>query len=110
MYGTVRFVLAKAAGKAFATGFLLLYGLQAVHAQSGRPDTRQMTCAQAQSLVKQRGRIVLSTGPVTYETFVSDARYCDRHAKMVRVKFAPTRDDPKCPVGNRCYQNRNNRD
>lgn len=89
--------------------FFLQPGLLQVQAQSARPDTRAMTCAQAQAMVKQRGTIVMSTGPTTYETFVADARYCVPRASSVRARFAPTKDDPKCPVGNRCYQNRNNR-
>ncbi|PVB60263.1 hypothetical protein DCO57_18090 [Labrenzia sp. 011] len=68
-----------------------------------------MTCTQAQALVKQRGAVVMSTGPTTYETFVADARYCVPRANSVRARFAPTKDDAKCPVGYRCYQNRNNR-
>jgi hypothetical protein len=78
-------------------------------AQAGRPDTRTMTCAQAQALVKQRGSVVLTTGPTTFDKFVADARYCLPQTNSVRAKFAPTKDDPKCPVGNRCFQNRDRR-
>lgn len=78
-------------------------------AQSGRPDTRRMTCKQAQELVKKSGSIVLTTGPSTFEKFVASARYCLPQTNQVRAKFAPTSDNPKCAVGDRCYQNRGNR-
>lgn len=80
-----------------------------VQAQSGRPDTRQLTCKQAQELVKKSGSIVMTTGPSTFEKFVASARYCQPQANQVRAKFAPTRDNPECAVGYRCFQNRNNR-
>lgn len=44
-----------------------------VHAQTGRPDTRKLTCSQAQQLVKKSGSIVMTTGPSTFEKFVADA-------------------------------------
>lgn len=90
-------------------GALLIATMQMTFAQAGRPDTRQMTCPAAQALVRQRGTIVLTTGPSTFDRFVSDARFCEPQSRSVRVKYAPTRDNPECPVGNRCYRNRNNR-
>jgi len=78
-------------------------------AQSGRPDTRRMTCSQAQELVKKSGSIVMSTGPSTFEKFVAKASYCQPRTNQMRANFAPTKDNPKCAVGNRCYQNRGNR-
>lgn len=75
-------------------------------AQSGRPDTRSMTCKQAQALVEKSGSIVMSTGTTTFEKFVSNGSYCVPQTRQVRALFAPTRDDPKCPVGYRCFQNR----
>ncbi|WP_208988352.1 hypothetical protein [Labrenzia sp. VG12] len=84
---------------------VLLLTVSVVSAQSGRPDTRQLTCTQAQALVKQRGSIVMTTGATTFEKFVADARYCRPITNQVRALFAPTRDDPKCAVGFRCHQN-----
>jgi len=65
-----------------------------------------MTCSQAQALVKKSGSIVMSTGPTTFEKFVSNGSYCMPQTSQVRAKFAPTKDDQKCAVGFRCYQNR----
>ena len=83
--------------------------LQTALAQSGRPDTRQMTCAQAQALVQQRGSVVMTTGPTTFDKFVANASYCLPQTNSVRAKYAPTKDNPKCAVGNRCFQNRDRR-
>lgn len=89
--------------------FLSLCSASMVMAQSARPDTRTMTCAQAQALVKQRGEVVMTTGPTTFDKFVADARYCRPQSNSVRARFAPTKDNPKCAVGNRCFSNRERR-
>ena len=91
-----------------AASFLLAF-LPGVQAQSARPDTRKMTCAQAQALVKKRGSVVMTTGPSTFEKFISDARYCVPRTISVRPVFAPTRDNPQCAVGNRCFSNQRKR-
>ncbi|MEM9634522.1 MAG: hypothetical protein AAGA50_24545 [Pseudomonadota bacterium] len=98
--------LVRLAGRAVGVVVLSALATQTALAQAGRPDTRQLTCAQAQSLVQQRGTVVMSTGPTTFEKFISDARYCLPQTNQVRPVIAPTKDNPKCPVGNRCYQNR----
>ncbi|WP_305987662.1 hypothetical protein [Roseibium sp. MMSF_3544] len=82
---------------------------QPAAAQSGRPDTRKLTCSQAQDLVKQRGSVIMTTGPTTFDTFIADVRYCMPQTNQMRPKFAPTLDNPKCAVGNRCFRSRNNR-
>ncbi|WP_460084142.1 hypothetical protein [Roseibium sp. LAB1] len=78
-------------------------------AQAGRPDTRSMTCAQAQELVRKSGSIVLTTGPSTFDRFVANGSYCRPQTGQVRAKFASTRDNPQCSVGYRCFQNRTQR-
>ncbi|MEO0978557.1 MAG: hypothetical protein AAFY24_14920 [Pseudomonadota bacterium] len=92
-----------AAGIAVAT---LMASASVTHAQA-RPDTRQLTCAQAQALVKQRGSVVMTTGPTTFDKFVATSNYCSPDAKMLRPKFAPTKDNKKCAVGNQCFRSRN---
>ena len=87
---TIRAVVASAA-------VLLLFGLPV----QARPDTRTMTCAQAQDLVKRSGAIVLSTGQYTYSRFVADRRYCG-HYEILRPSYAPTRDTAQCPVAYYC--------
>lgn len=92
-----------AVGLAAAT---LMATMSMTHAQA-RPDTRQLTCAQAQALVKQRGSVVMTTGPTTFDKFVATSNYCSPDAKMLRPKFAPTKDNKKCAVGNQCFRSRN---
>ncbi|WP_254170632.1 hypothetical protein [Roseibium polysiphoniae] len=79
-----------------------------VYAQA-RPDTRTMTCAQAQALVTQRGEVVMTTGPNTFERFIADARFCYSRTPLTAPAFAPTKDNQKCDVGKRCRQQRNYR-
>ncbi|MDG4895221.1 hypothetical protein P9272_16755 [Mesorhizobium sp. WSM4976] len=45
----------------------LLCAASAAHA---RPDTRAMTCAETQALIKLDHAVVLTTGPDTYDRFV----------------------------------------
>lgn len=78
---------------------------QPAHAQA-RPDTRSMTCAQAQALVQQRGEIVMNTGPHTFERFIAHAGFCYMRSPMTRPVYAPTRDNKKCAVGKKCFRPR----
>ena len=68
---------------------------------SARPNTTQMSCAKAQSLVQRNGAIVMSTGRHTYERFVADRRYCQFNEVLER-QFVPTADKRQCFVGYRC--------
>lgn len=79
-------------------------------AAQGRPDTRGMTCAQAQALVVKRGEVVMTTGAHTFDRFIADARYCVSRTMLTATAFAPTKDNKQCPVGKRCRQQRNFRD
>lgn len=66
-------------------------------AAQGRPDARQMTCQQVQSLIGQRGAVVLTTGRHTYDRYVAGRRLCDRGARLDR-DFISTRDNARCDV------------
>lgn len=65
----------------------------------GRPDTRKMTCEQVQSLIHQRGGVVLTTGQYTYDRYVAGRRWCDYPAVPVSVRV-PTKDTNSCMVKN----------
>ncbi|MCV0426639.1 MAG: hypothetical protein K5905_14315 [Roseibium sp.] len=56
---TGRIVLA-----ACAAASLTIAAVQPSDAQSRRPDSRAMTCAQVQSMIDQRGAVVLSTANI----------------------------------------------
>lgn len=70
-----------------------------------RPSTLGMTCAQAQSLVRSTGAIVLSTGAHTYDRFVASQRFCTPDEELVPT-WARTRNAAQCMVGYRCEMRR----
>lgn len=69
----------------------------------GRPDSAAMTCGQALALVRQRGALVLATGPLVYDRYVSDRGLC-APTQRTRQAFVATRDDPVCFVGFTCLE------
>jgi hypothetical protein len=79
-----------------ATAILIL----APAAADARPDTRSMTCGQAQALVQNSGSVVLTTGPHVYGEVVAASSYC--RARIGQAKFATTRDNAKCQIGYVC--------
>lgn len=66
-----------------------------------RPDTRGMSCAQAQDLVHHNGAVVLTTGQHTYDRYVADGRYCD-FSEVPMPSWVRTSDQRKCMVGYVC--------
>jgi hypothetical protein len=68
-----------------------------------RPDTRALSCLQAQALVDRSGAVVLNTGRFTYDRYVSSSRYCTMSEYGERAAV-PTRDSARCPVGYICRQ------
>jgi hypothetical protein len=95
--------------RALVTSSLLAAGVLAGAAvdaaAQGRPATMAMSCGQAQSMVRARGAVVLTTGQYTYDRFVSDQRFCSFDEETVPT-WAPTRDSRQCMVGYRCEQRR----
>jgi len=87
-----------------ATGFacaglaaLLAIAMIAPAAAQSRPDTRNMTCSAAQSLVDREGAITLSTGRYTYARFVSGTSAC-RPLGSARPSYVPTQDQRNCQL------------
>ncbi|GIL02299.1 MAG: hypothetical protein BroJett030_21980 [Alphaproteobacteria bacterium] len=70
-------------------------------AQAGRPDTRAMTCADAQLLVRRAGAVVMTTGRYTYDRIVAGVGWCD-FDEETRLVTAPTIDNPRCRIGYVC--------
>ncbi|MXN65812.1 hypothetical protein GR183_12935 [Stappia sp. GBMRC 2046] len=85
-----------------AAGLAVLLSSPEARAQA-RPDTRSMTCAQAQAFVQQRGAVVMSTGQYTYDRFVASRAFCMRD-EILKPLYAPTRDTAQCPVAYECRQ------
>ncbi len=70
-------------------------------AQGTRVSTTDISCGQARAIVQRQGAVVLGTGGFTYERFVASQAFCERE-ETIRITFAPTLDNPQCPVGYRC--------
>ncbi|KZL21155.1 hypothetical protein PsAD2_00441 [Pseudovibrio axinellae] len=66
-----------------------------------RPDTRNMTCEQARQLVIDDGGVLLSTGPRTFDRYVSGVRYCE-YNEILQRRWVQTTDDHTCLVGFSC--------
>jgi hypothetical protein len=47
--------------------------------------------------------VVLSTGGTLAERIVRDRSFCT-FTEIAELRFAPTRDNPQCPVGYRCRE------
>lgn len=77
---------------------VLMVGSSTLWAQ-GRPDTRKMTCQQVQSLIQQRGGVVLTTGQYTYDRYVAGRRWCNHPEIPVTVRV-PAKDTNSCVVRN----------
>jgi hypothetical protein len=73
-----------------------------VHAQ-GRPDSLSMTCAQAQALVRSSGAIVIGSGPILYERYVTGSNFCNPEEEA-RPAWTPTADVRQCMIGYRCVE------
>jgi hypothetical protein len=65
--------------------------------------TPSLPCSEAQSLVRTEGAVVLSTGPHTYDRFVSEDIYCEPDA-FASPAFEPTLDNRQCMIGYYCKQ------
>lgn len=86
-----------------ATVALMLGSILMATAAEARPDLRQMSCQQAQNMVRQHGAVVFTTGQHTYSMFVSNRSYCDFNQELF-VQYGPTRDHRKCPVAYECKE------
>ncbi|MEA1833277.1 hypothetical protein U8607_14425 [Methylobacterium durans] len=82
----------------------LMLGIATTMPASGqiRSATSRMTCSDAMRLVKTEGAIVLNIGPIP-ERVVRDRSFCE-FTEIAELRFAPTRDNPQCPVGYRCRE------
>ncbi|MCK7614142.1 hypothetical protein [Roseibium sediminicola] len=78
-------------------GSSLLAATTLAGAQSGRPNTTSMSCGQVQSLIQQRGGVVLSTGRYTFDRYVANRNFC-QHGEVTQRDYVPTRDNNRCMV------------
>lgn len=68
-------------------------------AGQGRPDVRQMSCGEVQSLIARRGAVVLTTGPHLYDRYVAGNRFCT-HPEVATPVRVRTRDTDRCIIHN----------
>ena len=80
---------------------VLVATLAATSVAGARPNTTNMTCAQATATVAHAGAIALSTGENTYQRFVAGIGFC-MPRQTTGPGIAPTRDNPACQVGYVC--------
>jgi hypothetical protein len=85
---------------AFHIALILVLAAGAAGAQT-RPSTTALACGQARALVQTQGAVVLGTGGQAFERFVTHSGYCARE-EIAEQSFAPTLDNPQCPIGFRC--------
>ncbi len=85
------------AAASLALAAAILLPAVSADAQSRRPDTRQMTCAQVQDLINSRGGVVLSTGQRTFDRYVAHGGFCLSTEIAVRERIR-TRDTKSCRV------------
>ena len=64
--------------------------------------TARLTCAEAISLVKREGDVVVAAGTAP-ERFVSGPGQCNP-SEIAELRFVQTRDNPQCPIGYRCRE------
>ena len=94
--------MSKSAMPAAAFAVTALLALSPALAQ-GRPSTVQMSCARAAALVQAQGSMVLGTGGMTYDRFVSDRRFC-APTEQTKPAFVPAADTAQCLVGYTCIE------
>lgn len=66
-----------------------------------RPNTMAMSCKAAAGLVSTRGAIVLGSGPMIYDRYVTDAGHCT-HDEITMPAFVPAADVRECFIGYFC--------
>ena len=71
-----------------------------------RPDSTQLTCAEAADLVQDMGAVLMTydhhpqAGPL-YKRFVADSNFCGGD-EISRNAWVKTSDSPRCFVGKTC--------
>ena len=75
--------------------------LAGITGAEARPNTINLTCSQAKSMVRSHRSILLSTGRHTYDRYVVNVAFCPSgdYAKSAYVK---TRDRNSCYIGYTC--------
>lgn len=81
----------------------LLLASMATGAAAARPYAPGMACRAVQELIRARGAVVISTGPSTYDRFVSGGRYCEP-TEDTEAAWISTADERNCFIGYTCKE------
>jgi hypothetical protein len=76
---------------------LMLVCTASIALAQSRPSTVGMSCLEVRTLVARQGAVVLSTGPLTYDRYVSGGNSCQL-GERPEAAWVPTRDTPQCPI------------
>jgi hypothetical protein len=87
-----------------ATALVCVVAAATPASAQSRPDSLTMTCSAAQALVRQRGAVVIGTGPNVFDRYVADRRFC-MPTQVSQNAFIATRDNRNCLVGGICREN-----
>jgi hypothetical protein len=71
-----------------------------VTAQAARPNTQNMTAAQARALVEKHGSIALSTSSFGFDRFVAKQHFCGTERAV--AAYVPTLDSDAAFIGYSC--------
>jgi hypothetical protein len=83
---------------------MLIAASVATGAQAMSPkkvDSTKHTTAELQSIIKQQGSVILSTGPGVFDRYVANSGQCGQ-GQFARAAYAPTADASSAFVGYRC--------
>ena len=67
------------------------------------PNSLNMTCAATSALVKERGQVVIGSGPNIFQRVISEPGACFAEQEAVPA-WLPTSDQSQCLVGYRCQE------
>lgn len=65
------------------------------------PNSRTMSCANAQRLIQQNGSALMASGPAIFDRYVASVAFCPA-LQITRPAWVATADNPKCFIGYRC--------
>lgn len=80
----------------------LVLAASAAFAQA-MPNSLTMSCAAASELVRQRGQVVIASGPNVYQRVLADSGACFADQSAV-PSWIPTADQSQCLVGYHCQE------
>jgi hypothetical protein len=83
--------------KSCGAAIVLIAFTTGIAAAQGRPDARAMSCADVQALLDRQGAAVITTGPNTFDRYVSNNGFCN-HTEFAEADFIATRDAARCQV------------